>query len=107
MFAITLDLDTEILKQKYRNLSYNNAHTNIRNFLTQRGFKWRQGSVYFGDPDKVNAVSTVLAAQGLSQAFAWFEPSVRDIRMLRILDDNDLSPVLTGATVLSYLADID
>jgi virulence-associated protein VapD len=35
-----------------------------------------------------------LAAQQLSQKHAWFKASVRDIRMLRIEEMNDLSPAL-------------
>jgi len=43
---------------------------------------------------KVDAVTCVLAVQELSRTFPWFAASVRDIRMLRIEDNNDLKPAL-------------
>jgi len=35
-----------------------------------------------------------LAAQALKRRFEWFQPSVRDIRMLRIEENNDLGTAL-------------
>lgn len=94
MYAITFDLDTETLKNAYHNDSHNNAYSDIRRVLIdEHGFIWQQGSVYFGG-DKVDAVGCVLAAQDLSARFDWFAVSVRDIRMLRIEDNNDLSPAI-------------
>jgi virulence-associated protein VapD len=91
MYAIAFDLDTDTLKKAYDNESYNNAYADIRRVLTTKhNFKWQQGSVYFGDPEKVNAVSCVLAIMDVSRAFEWFAPSVKDIRMLRIEEQNDL-----------------
>ena len=70
------------------------ANTGFRLHLIEPlGFTWQQGSVYFG-ADGINAVKCVLAAQQLSQKHAWFKASVRDIRMLRIEEMNDLSPAL-------------
>jgi len=90
MYAIAFDMDTEALKQNYHTDSYNNAYYDIRKLLTEKhGFLWQQGSVYFGGPT-VNAVSCVLAAMDVSATFPWFAPSVRDIRMLRIEEQNDL-----------------
>jgi len=57
------------------------------------GFNWQQGSVYFGS-EKINAVTCVMAAQTLSREYVWFKASVRDIRMLRIEEMNDLKPAL-------------
>lgn len=92
-YAIAFDLDTETLKQSYPNPSWNNAYGDIRKVLEPLGFSWQQGSVYFGG-DQINAVKCVLAAQQLSNTFAWFKASVRDIRMLRIEEMNDLLPAL-------------
>ena len=92
-YAIAFDLDTETLKQSYPNASWNNAYGDIRKVLEPLGFYWQQGSVYFGG-DQINAVKCVLAAQQLSNTFAWFKASVRDIRMLRIEEMNDLLPAL-------------
>lgn len=92
-YAIAFDLDTEMLKQTYTTPSWNNAYGDIRKVLEPIGFSWQQGSVYFGD-DTVNAVRCVLAAQQLSNTYPWFKASVRDIRMLRIEEMNDLLPAL-------------
>jgi virulence-associated protein VapD len=94
MFAVAFDLDTEILARTYGAPSYNNAYGDIRQFLQSKGFDWQQGSVYFGNPEKVDAVKCVLAIQELSKKYSWFAASVRDIRMLRIEDNNDLRPAL-------------
>lgn len=92
-YAIAFDLDTESLRRSYPNESWNNAYGDIRKTLEPFGFLWQQGSVYFGG-DEINAVKCVLAAQQLSQKYSWFKASVRDIRMLRIEEMNDLSPAL-------------
>lgn len=92
-YAIAFDLDTDTLKQSYPNASWNNAYGDIRKILEPLGFSWQQGSVYFGG-DQINAVRCVLAAQQLSATFPWFKASVRDIRMLRIEEMNDLLPAL-------------
>jgi len=89
--AIAFDLDTDMLKRSYGNDSYNNACGDIRKLLTTKhNFTWQQGSVYFGDPAKVNAVSTVLAVMDVARTFSWFAASVRDVRMLRIEEQSDL-----------------
>lgn len=93
MYAIIFDLDMESLKNAYPTQSYTNAYTDIRGFLTARGFEWVQGSGYFGD-DSVDAVKCVLTVQKLSRKYPWFKASVRDIRMLRIEENNDLLPTI-------------
>ena len=96
MYAITFDLDTQTLEDSYGNPSWRNAYTDIRNVLREHGFNWRQGSVYFGDDD-VTSVTCVLATQDLTRRFPWFRASVRDIRMLRIEENNDLAPAMNLA----------
>jgi virulence-associated protein VapD len=93
MYAIAFDLDTDQLKQEYPNASWQNAYGDIRKTLVPLGFNWQQGSVYFGDKE-IDAVKCVLAAQALSKEHQWFKNCVRDIRMLRIEELNDLSPAL-------------
>ena len=96
MFAITFDLDTQTLEQTYGTPSWRNAYGEIRKTLADHGLDWQQVSVYFGN-DKVDAVTCVLAVQDLTERYAWFQPSVRDIRMLRIEDNNDLMPAIANA----------
>ena len=92
MYAIVFDLDTTVLEQTYSNASWRNAYSEIRKVLEDRGFEW-QGSTYFGS-ERITAVDCVLAVQALKREYNWFQPSVRDIRMLRIEENNDLGPAL-------------
>ena len=93
MYAITFDLDTKLLEQHYPASAWNQAYRDIENFLGDYGFFRQQGSVYFGD-ETVDAVSCVTAVQDLSQEYDWVEKCVRDIRMLRIEERNDLMPAI-------------
>jgi virulence-associated protein VapD len=93
MYAIVFDLDTRVLQELNHNAHYNNAHAVIKKYLTTRGFEWKQGSTYFGD-DTIDAVRCVRTVQKLSAKFPWFKPAVRDIRMLRIEENNDLTIAL-------------
>ena len=93
MYAIVFDLDTQMLEQTYPGRSWRNAYQDIRASLEDRGFEWQQGSTYFGN-DRITAVDCVLATQELARKHEWFRPSVRDIRMLRIEENNDLAPAL-------------
>ena len=95
MYAITFDMDTNALQTNYQNPSWQNAYNDIARVLHANGFGRQQGSVYFGD-DGVDAVRCVLAVQALARAYVWFSPSVRDIRMLRIEDNNDLMPAVAA-----------
>ncbi len=96
MYAIAFDMDIESLRANYGD-PYNNAYVEIRRVLQGHGFTWQQGSVYFGG-DKINAVTCVLAAIDLSRKLPWFAGSVRDIRMLRIEELNDLMPAVQNGT---------
>ena|ERR1039457_6450663 len=100
MYAIAFDLDTEALKNAYHNDSYTNGYLDIRTVLGEFGFTPQQGSVYFGNND-VDAVQCVMAIMELTQRHKWFAAAVRDIRMLRIEDNNDLMPAVNRATGLS------
>jgi virulence-associated protein VapD len=92
MYAIAFDMDIESLRTNYGD-PYNNAYMEIKRVLQKHGFVWQQGSVYFGD-ERINAVTCVLAAIDLSNSLPWFAASVRDIRMLRIEELNDLMPAV-------------
>ena len=93
MYAIVFDFDTEVLKDLYPTPSWNNAYYDVRTYLTARGFDWKQGSTYFGD-DSVDAVRCVRVVQKLAAKYPWFKPAIRDIRMLRIEENNDLQLAL-------------
>ena len=93
MYAITFDMDTSRTEDLYPGQSWKNSYTEIRRILDRHGFDWQQGSVYFGG-EGVSAVTCVLAIQDVARQLDWFGPSVRDVRMLRIEEINDLGPAV-------------
>ncbi|WP_104714372.1 virulence factor [Helicobacter cetorum] len=93
MYAIVFDLDTKALEKHYPNSNWRKAYEDIALFLQDYGFTKQQGSTYFGD-SLVNAISCVTAVQDLSLEFEWLEFCVKDMRMLRIEDNNDLMPAI-------------
>ena len=98
MYAIVLNLEQDTLSKTYGSPTYTNAYSDIKKVLSAYGFTRQQGSVYFGDSDKVDAVKCVLAVQDLTRKYPWFSASVEDIRMLRIEDNNDLMPAIAMIT---------
>ena len=99
MYAIAFDMDIEQLRVHYGD-PYNNAYLEIRRILEGHQFQWQQGSVYFGGPT-VTAATVMLAVIDLSTRLPWFAEAVRDIRMLRIEELNDLMPVVERVAGLS------
>ncbi|HIB7356516.1 TPA: virulence factor [Escherichia coli] len=97
MYAIAFDLDQDILQKTYPVLSYQNAYGDIKKALEAHGFTRQQGSVYFGDVSRVDAVTCVLAVMDIAKNHPWFAPAVQDIRMLRIEENNDLMPAVRKA----------
>ena len=93
MYAITFDLDTKELEKHYPTPNWRKSYEDIADFLYDYGFERQQGSVYFGD-NSVTAVTCVTAVQDLSEEYQWLEPCVKDIRMLRIEEFNDLMPAI-------------
>ena len=99
VYAIAFDMDIEQLRVHYGD-PYNNAYLEIRRILEGHSFRWQQGSVYFGDAS-VTAATVTLAIIDLSSRLPWFAAAVRDIRMLRIEEINDLMPVVQKIAALS------
>jgi virulence-associated protein VapD len=92
VYAIAFDMDIDQLRVHYGD-PYNAAHLEIRRVLERHGFQWQQGGVYFGTP-AVTAATVMVAVIDLSTQLPWFAAAVRDIRMLRIEEMNDLMPVV-------------
>jgi virulence-associated protein VapD len=91
--AICFDLDQESLQTNYHGANPTNAYGDIRRVLERHGFMNQQGSVYFGN-DQTDPVKCVLAVQDVTNSYPWFRMVVRDIRMLRIEENNDLMPAV-------------
>jgi virulence-associated protein VapD len=94
VYAIVFDLDTEMLEKLYPVPSWQHAYDDICRVFEQFGFYRQQGSVYFAKRDTITPVECVLAVQEVSKQYPWFRRSVRDIRMLRIEENNDLMPAV-------------
>ena len=93
MYAIAFDLDTDAARRELGEVGYTQAWHLFRKCLEEHGFSNQQGSVYFGRPG-TTPVHCVLAVQDASRQYAWLRKVVRDIRMLRIEENNDLFPAL-------------
>lgn len=99
VYAIAFDMDIEQLRVNYGD-PYNNAYIEIRRILEGHQFQWQQGSVYFGGA-AVTAATVMVAVIDLTTQLPWFAASVRDIRMLRIEELNDLMSVVQRVAGLS------
>jgi virulence-associated protein VapD len=94
VYAIAFDLDTA-LAEKLCGSSWRGCYEKIALVFAEYGFTRVQGSVYFGG-ETSDAVQCVMAVQDADRRFAWFGRVVRDLRMLRVDEDNDLMPALSG-----------
>lgn len=104
VYAIAFDMDTKALAKEWQrvcgNKSWRTAYPQIGEFLAGYGFSWKQGSLQFSSAE-ATPVTVVLAVQEMTKKFAWFAPSVRDIRMLRIEEDNDLAPAVNSVAPMT------
>jgi len=93
MYAIAFDLDTNALKVHYHPTNYPNAYKEVGDFLAERGFSNKQGSLYYGDKT-VNYNTPALAVFDMSQKFSWLKKCVTDIRVLQLVVEgsDDLRP---------------
>ena len=92
MYAIAFDLDTKIAESLCGS-NWRNCYAQIERILNSHGFQGVQGSVYFGEPGS-SPVTCMTAVQEIDRKYAWFGRAVRDLRMMRIEEENDLMPVL-------------
>jgi len=92
VYAIAFDLDTAAA-ERHCGPSWRRCYEKISQVFAEFGFARVQGSVYFGD-ETSDGVQCVLAVQAADNRFAWFARCVRDLRMLRVDEDNDLMPAI-------------
>ncbi len=95
MYAVTFDINKNYLTDN--NITNSSMYNNIRKFLEKRNFKWQQGSVYFGD-ETINAVTCVTTIQELAKTHPEFATCVKNVRMLKIEEFNDLMPAIKAVT---------
>ena len=94
VYAIAFDLECKIAEQLCGE-GWKGCYEKIGRVLAEHGFVGQQGSVYFGSAES-DAVTCIMAVQDLDRRFSWFGRAVRDIRMLRVDEMNDLRPVLSN-----------
>ncbi len=95
VYAIAFDLDGATAEKHCGPNWRGSCYAKIANVFSEFGFGRVQGSVYFGD-ESSDAVRCVMAVQEADRRFAWFASAVKDLRMLRVDEDNDLLPALSG-----------
>jgi virulence-associated protein VapD len=94
VYAIAFDIDTQVA-QSVLGDTWKTCYGSIERGLALHGFSRTQGSLFFGD-ETSNAVKCIKAVQDLDDKHAWFGRIVKDLRMLRIDEDNDLLPALSN-----------
>lgn len=94
MYAIAFDLDMEMLEKHYPGNTKTCAYGDIERIFDKYGLKRKQGSLFFGDAKVATPVQCFLAVQEVVAKHPWFRTVVRDIRMMRIEENNDLMPVV-------------
>lgn len=94
VYAIAFDIDTQLAERVIGN-GWKGCYEKIERVLADHGFRRQQGSLFFGNED-TNAVTCFTAVQALDNKYTWFGRVVRDLRMLRIDEDNDLLPALSN-----------
>ena len=95
VYAIAFDLDCEVAERLCGANFRGACYQKIERVLAEHGFERRQGSLFFGGEDS-DAVQCVVAVQDLDRRFHWFGRAVKDLRMLRVDENNDLLPALSN-----------
>ncbi len=95
--AITFEMDADLMERLHPGPSWKSGHDEILEILENHGFDRKQGDLYVGG-DGTNAVTCVLAIQDVAAKLDWFGSAVRDVRMLRIEENNDLRPAIGGGS---------
>jgi virulence-associated protein VapD len=93
MYAIAFDLNCEIA-ERLLGPNWRGCYQQIGRVLNEFGFQGQQGSLYFGQPGS-SPVTCVTAIQEVDRRYPWFGRTVKDLRMLRIEEENDLMPALS------------
>ena len=96
VYAIAFDFDTAVL-ERLCGSNYPACYRKFGAVLAGFGFgrPARKRLLYLGNQDS-DAVHCVMAVQEADRRFAWFAPAVRDLRMLRVDEDNDLMPAINN-----------
>ncbi len=86
VYAIAYDLNNDAAEK-------HGAWAKIARVLENHGFRRQQGSVFYGD-ESTSAMTCARAVLELYDKFPWFWEVVRDMRMLRISEQDDLLAIV-------------
>ncbi|MEL7708862.1 hypothetical protein AAG593_13815 [Citromicrobium bathyomarinum] len=86
MYAIAYDLNNDAAER-------HGAWGKIARVLESHGFRRQQGSVFYGD-ENTSAMTCARAVLELYDKYPWFWKVVRDMRMLRISEQDDLLAIV-------------
>lgn len=86
VYAIAYDLNTDAAEK-------HGAWGKIARVFESHGFRRQQGSVFYGD-ESTSAMTCARAVLELHDKYAWFWEVVRDMRMLRISEQDDLLAIV-------------
>ena len=92
MYAVSYDFDTDAMKIRL-GPNYANGYKKFKRFMKKHGFRSQQGSLLYGEPS-VGSVDAVLAIQAASRHFSWLKECVKDMRLLEVAHNDDLSGAL-------------
>jgi virulence-associated protein VapD len=95
-YAILLVMEQNFSNNSETGEGLSEGFSLIADVLRLRGFKRELDGFYVGNGD-VTAVSCVLATQELRRSLPWFQGAIREIKMLRIEENNDLQPAIDAA----------
>jgi virulence-associated protein VapD len=90
VFAIAYDFDTDVMKAHLGEASYANGYTKFKDFMRRRGFNGQQGSLLYGE-SWASSVHACRAIQDATSHFPWLKDAVKDIRLLEVDRNDDLS----------------
>ncbi|UZF08149.1 virulence factor [Riemerella anatipestifer] len=94
MYAILFELDTNCLNDNYEGNTYHNSYKLVNDFMIEKRFHLEARKCLLGGAN-IDAVTCVLVVQKLSKKYPWFSNCVKDVRMLRIEENNDLLPAIS------------
>jgi len=86
VYAIAYDLNNDAAEK-------HGAWAKIARVLESHGFRRQQGSVFYGD-ENTSAMTCARAVLELYDKYTWFWDVVRDMRMLRISEQDDLLAIV-------------
>ena len=76
--VVSFDLDTKAMEEYYPNpLCWRNGYDDIRRFITDNGFEWKQGSVYISKQPIEDYMVNIIISE-MVRKHPWLNCCMRD-----------------------------